>query len=1351
MKSCMTRLLAIASFLALNSFLAFGQSGTTAPISGTVYDATGAVLSGATVIIKNNGTGAEVKVNTSSNGAYTIPSLGAGTYTLTVEAAGFKKALVQDVKIDAGVPATANVTMEIGEATESVVVQGGAEVLQTQSANVATTIVGRQITELPFTSRDALDLVLLLPGTSTSGRPRQSSVNGLPKGALNISMDGVNVQDNVLKSNDGFFTYVRPRIDAIDEVTLSTSTPGAESSSEGSVQIKFVTRGGTNELHGSVYEYHRNPALNANYWFNNRDRAPDPSTGRAPRDRVLLNQYGFRVGGPIRIPKLYDGRDKAFFFVNYEEYRLPEQFTRTRTILTPDAETGIFKYSLTTTKPDGTKVTNQYQVNLLQMAGTTPSCAACTMTQDPIVRQLLSDIRSSTAQGAVAPNSDPNFQNFTFANTGGQTRYFPTVRLDFNLTEKHHLENIWNYQFFTGKVDFLNNTDPAFPGFPNQGFQGSNRFSNVTALRSTLTPTITNEARFGLTGGTVLFFPNINPGQFTNQNGFAIGSTVGSATTGFGPAGLANPTVNRAPSRRNAPVKQFSDNVSWARGSHNLNFGANFSQINFWSSAFNGGVVPTITFGLDSNDPARAIFTTGTNFPLDPNGKPAIPGGTDLTRAQNLYSILTGRVTTIGATSYVDESGSKYNYLGNYIERARMREWGAFVQDSWRFRPNLTINAGLRWEVQGPFVALNNAYAKTTYAELFGVSGVGNLFKPGVMTGKAPETTLFQKGDKTFNTDYNNFAPSLGFAWSPNGKGWLKRFVGEGGQTVLRGGYSIAFVREGMNVVSSILGANPGGQVDATRNAGNGNLGATPVLFRNPASLGPPSNVPSAPSYPFQGSPTNTVNGFIPDLKLGYVQSYTFGIQREINKDTVIEVRYVGNHGVKMWRQYNLNETNLVENQFINEFKNAQRNLAVCQANSAACISAQQQAGVLLANQTANNFANWGLPGQAPLPVTLAFFAGLPAAKSGIPGNYTSTQFANPTFVNALFVNSADPIGFANNLFSDAGRRNNAFSQSKGNLFPNFFVVNPDKLGTTAPSGAFLVDNGNWTKYNSLTVELRRRLSQGLLVQGSYSFAKALTNYYASSAAVAKNYVTLRNPSLDDSVSPFDIRHALKFNWLYELPVGKGKTLFGNAGGVVDRLVGGWEFHGTARIQSGSTFSLGNVQLVGMTRNDLQKSIKIRQDDANRKTFFLPQDIVDNTIKAFSVNASGYANGAPTGRYIAPSSDANCIQAYVGQCGFSNLVLYGPKFAKFDLSAVKRVRITERVNFEFRAEFLNAFNNINFLVGSAANDINNTAAGGTVNAPTSLSFGQTRNAYQDTSTTNDPGGRLIQFVGRINF
>lgn len=356
--------------------------------------------------------------------------------------------------MDVGVPATVNVTLEIGAASESVVVQGGAEVLQTQSAAVSTTITGRQITETPLTSRDALDLVLLLPGTNTPGRPRTSTINGLPKGSLNITMDGVNVQDNILKSSDGFFTYVRPRVDAVDEVTVSTATPGAESAGEGAVQIKFVTRSGSNQFTGSLYEYHRNPALNANYWFNNRDLSPKPGYTNAPRDFIILNQFGGRLGGPIWIPKVFDGRDKAFFFVNYEEYRIPEQTTRQRTIMSEQARNGIFRYG-----------TNG-SVNLYQLAAANGQ----TSTPDPTIAKLLQDIRSTTTQtGAVQALTDPNVERFTFTNQGGQTRYFPTVRLDFNLTNKHKLENVWNYQLFTGLVDFLNGTDPAFPNFPNQG------------------------------------------------------------------------------------------------------------------------------------------------------------------------------------------------------------------------------------------------------------------------------------------------------------------------------------------------------------------------------------------------------------------------------------------------------------------------------------------------------------------------------------------------------------------------------------------------------------------------------------------------------------------------------------------------------------------------------------------------------------------------------------------------------------------------------------------------------------------------------------------------------------------
>src|ERR1051326_3766579 len=587
MKVYLPKFLVLLAILSACCLPAFGQVSTTGSIAGTVTDAQGAVVINATVTSKNKATGKETTAQTNDNGSYKIPVVEApGVYTITVQAtSGFKTANITDVKVDVGTPATVNVVLEVGSAQETVTVVGGGELLQTQSATVGTTLTGRQITDLPTASRDALDLVLAMPGTTTVGRPRQSSVNGLPKGALNITLDGINVQDNLLKSNDGFFTYVRPRTDAISEVTVSTATPGAESSAEGAVQIKFVTQGGTNEYHGGGYWYHRNPALNANYWFNNRDLAADPVTHKAPQQRILLNQFGVKVGGPISVPKVFSGKDKLFFFANYEEYRLPEKSVqRVRTIYTTDAANGIYKFNTTSqtyAPPAGvtctTGATRKCSVNGLTMAAEAGVPGLLT-TLDPTIQKLNADIRSSvgTVNGVLTPvANNPNVEQFGFFNVGGQTRRFPTVRLDANLGKNHHLENISNYQEFLSVVDFLNSVAPIFPGFPNHGSPTSNRFSNTSAWRWTITPNIVNEARFGLTGGTVKFFGEVTPAQFVNQGGVRI--NLNSSGVGTNSA-----TATAGPELRNAPVKQFNDNLSWVHGNHAFSFGGSLTRLNLW-------------------------------------------------------------------------------------------------------------------------------------------------------------------------------------------------------------------------------------------------------------------------------------------------------------------------------------------------------------------------------------------------------------------------------------------------------------------------------------------------------------------------------------------------------------------------------------------------------------------------------------------------------------------------------------------------------------------------------------------------------------------------------------------------
>ncbi len=1306
MKRKWFRLFSTMVLLAAINSLASGQ-GSTSSLTGSVTDPNGEVIAGATVVVKNNATTAESRAVTASNGTFSIPALNAGTYTVAISATGFKQAVVNDVKLDAGVPGSVRVSLEVGSTNESVVVQGGGEVVQTQTANISTTLQVKQIASLPLQSRDTMYFLVLLPGANTTGGPRGSTFNGLPQSTINVTIDGLNTQDNTNKTGDGFFSYISPRLDAIEEVTVSTATPGAESAGQGAVQIKFVTRGGNNEYHGSVYHYLRNPWFNSNYWFTNRDGAPihkdtgqvctaanyDPEKCKAARDQVKLNQPGFRVGGPIMVPKLFNGRNKAFFFVNYEEFRQPSQITWQRTIFNPLTQTGVFQYNVTSGG-----VTQVRSVNLLTLAANS-NCAPqgapvapCTATIDPVIGKLLSDIRDSTTKaGAVQQLTDPNLMRFTFANNAAQKRYYPTLRLDFNLTDKHRLEYVYYYQKYSSDPDTLNNNDAAFPGFPNHGSQISNRFANTLTLRSTLTPTLVNEFRFGFNGGTVLFRPELNAGQFVNQAGFNLGGATGNNATGIAAAaGITGATVTAAPSRRNAPLKDFSDTLTWTKGPHSLSFGGQFTQVNLW--LLNQTVVPTINFGVNTNDPANAMFVTA-NFP----GAAAA----DVTRAANIYAVLTGRVTSIAANAGLDEKTGKYVYLGNRVQRARQREMGIFAQDSWRFRPNLTLNLGLRWEVQFPFIALNGSYSKTTLEGLFGVSGPGNLFKPGTLTGSVTQFEQFKEGERAYNPDYTNFAPSFGFAWSPNFKsGWLRRLTGEGGQTVLRGGYSIAYSRRGINEgFRAIVSANPGVTITANRNLtlGNlvgGSLGSLPLLLRETSRLGPPAFL-SAPTYPFRGQITDSANVYDPNIKVPYTQSWTFGIQRELGKDTAVEVRYVGTRFLRNWTTYNLNavENNIVENGLLNEFKLAQANL---QANIAA--------------GRGNTFRYFGPgTGTSPLPITLAYFSGAPAAQAGNQALYTSTNFASTTFVNMLALNNPNVCNstgtgvcqtssFAFLLDNNATFRANAL---RAGLSANFMLTNPDLRG-----GANFTGNGGWSRYDGLQVELRRRLSKGLLVQTNYQFAKSFES----------NRVSFRAP-LVNRLDTNTLRHAFKVNWVYELPIGRSQMLFGKAGPVLDRIVGGWEFHGAGRVQSGQLFNFGNVNLVGMTAKDLAREFKLRFNDAAKIVYILPQDIIDNTIRAFSVSATsanGYGSlGAPTGRYIAPANSRNCIQVYSGQCASQNVFATGPKFTRFDLSAVKRVRITERVNFELRGEFLNAFNNINFF----------NPTGAAFTGPTSLTFG----------------------------
>jgi hypothetical protein len=419
-----------------------------------------------------------------------------------------------------------------------------------------------------------------------------------------------------------------------------------------------------------------------------------------------------------------------------------------------------------------------------------------------------------------------------------------------------------------------------------------------------------------------------------------------------------------------------------------------------------------------------------------------------------------------------------------------------------------------------------------------------------------------------------------------------------------------------------------------------------------------------------------------------------------------------------------------VERDFADEFAKAQGNLY---ANIAA-------------GRAADGFRYTGIAGTQPLPILISYLNTTANNTPNSTGVYTNAFFTNTTNMALLSRNNPNVLTFAATLENLAGTR----AQGLLNGRPaNFFYANP----TSASGGAFVLRNEEKSWYDAMVIEVRRRMSAGLRMNASFTWGKAFTNAYATSAGNDQvNFVglTQRNPGLQKTTAQHDIRYAFKFNATYDLPFGKGMQFFSGANTFANWLVGGWSIAPVVRWQSGSPIVMQNVQLVGMTREELQSEIKIRKG-ANAVTF-LPDDIILNTQRAFDINvlnANGYGTtygGAPEGRFIAPAGYGNCQSRYSGECGFSNLVLYGPHFFKLDFSIIKKIKFDEKRNIEFKTNFFDALNAPNFRVGGWGADTVILGGGGST-------FGQLGSgaAYQDVSTTNDPGGRIIEFMLRLNF
>jgi hypothetical protein len=1325
--------LVAAMLVGLTASVAQAQGSFFSTLSGTVVDTSGAVIPGADVKIQNNGTGAEYNAVTASDGGFSVPSLPGGTYTVTVSLMGFKTAVLNSVTLNASVPATVKVTLSVGTLAENVTVVGeSATVVQTQSPAIATNLTGTQITSLPLTSRNALDSLTSLAGFNTSGTARNSTVSGLPKSAINITLDGMNVQDNYLKTSDGYFARLSPTLDSVEEVTVTTAGNTADSTGQGGVQIKFVTKSGSNTWSGTAYEYLRHDALNANTWFRNRDLPPDPETGKAPKDKLRNYQQGVAQGGPIM-------KNKAFFFFNYEEQRAPAESTLQRVVLAPDAVRGIFSYNVA----DG----GVAKVDLLALAAANGQLA----TPDATVAKALGDIQKATqGTGSIAALSNPLVQQYTFSTPTKSFNPAPTVRIDYEVSQRHRLTGSMNYRHINSTPDTTNNAQVPFPGMPMTGSQQSTRWTTSESLRSTFGSNIVNEFRVGGTGGATLFSPELEPNMFSGTGGYRLNFAGACCGTGFALTNLASgvTTTGNTPgqgtaanSSREASTKVIEDTATWISGRHSVTLGGTMLQADVWLE--NQTKVPTVGFGLVSTEPATAMFTAA-NFP----GASAA----DLAQAQNLYAILTGRVTSLTGDARINPDGTEYVPLGKSRAAGRMREFDFYVADSWRATPNLTISGGFRYVLQNPFYPVNNSYTTTTEAGLYGVSGDGNLFKPGTLTGSKTTLVQYPEGTYAYSADQNNFGPSIGFAWQPpsqeGGIGKLL-FGSEEGDSAIRGGFGMAYNRPGMSDFTGVFGNNRGISVALDRTSTLGNLGTLPLLLRDASRI----TLQPAPAvaYPILPQSVDSVNVFDSNLQLSYTQSYSVGWQRKLGRDTAFEIRYVGSRHLHDWETVNINEIDIKQNGFINEFKTAQANL---QANIAAGRGA--------------TFAYTGAPGTAPLPVFLAYYNALGSNRANDPTAYTGTPWMNSTFLGFLAARNPNPFGFAstnstNGFVGNASFRANAITAG---IPANYFLANPDVIG-----GADFTTNAGGTRANSVQLEFRKRLSHGVAFNTSYAWSDAFVQQRYGFQKPIEEIVQTGQTG--------NVQHAFKGNIIYELPFGKDQRWASNASGWKDALIGGWEIDGVGRVQTGEMLDFGNVRLVGMTIDEFKKSIDLRVGPSVNgvaQLYILPDDIIQNTVKAFTVSATsanGYgALGAPTGRYLAPANGPDCIETSpsFGDCGVRTLVVNGPRLVRFDLSAVKRVKMAGHTSAEFRVEMLNAlnspyFNTANtsgvqyvplgmsstFFTGNGPNQTGTPVGGGANNTTGNTQAGTSADSFRLTSLLGDNTARIVQLVFRVRW
>jgi hypothetical protein len=835
-------------------------------MAGTVLDSSGAAVTGASVTLKGVDTGSVYKTVSSSSGGYRLNDLAIGRYDVAVEAPGFKTSLQKGVEIQINTVASLSVTLEPGNVKEEVTVLADAPTVQTDSSDVGTVVEDKQIHDLPLSLnstgqsfvRSPETFIFLTPGTIGQGTTGdhasagiyETKISGGQNFGAEILLDGASVQ----RSDSGTaFDQTAPSVEALTEFKVTTSTPSAEFGHTSGGVESFTTKSGTNKYHGSVFELFRNEALDANSWNN------DFNGAKKPRDRQ--NDFGGALGGPVRIPYLYDGHDKTFFFFAWEQYRNKRGLSNTLQTLPTAAERGGDFSALLGPDtgipnpctpgqdvlqgqifdPSTTQVVGG-QTCRLPFAGnkiTNPSAVA-----QKVLTYLPQPNLPGTSDGNGVPGTVQNFLN------GGATDHVITTQTSFRIDENVTDKNKLFFSYHSREQNFLNANGfdlpaPLTPGgeYFNYYFTHYLRFG----WDYIVSPSVLNHLTVGFNRVyTASKGPSVNGSDWEQVLGIPGASGPTFPQFQFDGAQYGNSYSQWANNSFSIQVPNalvVADSVSWTRGQHSFRLG--FDWRSYQYSLENTGL----------ESPAFTFSNNETSFaPPSQNPNAALTG-------DPFASFLLGLpdIETLTVASHFSRWAQNY--------------YAMYAQDDFKARSNLTLNLGLRWDIETP------------RHEAVGAQSVLSLTASNSLSPGQPGALLYGKSATGASTYFKNFGPRIGFAYAP------ERFK----DTVIRGAYSIYYAP----LTYSDFGGSLASGTTASPNFQSGDH-FTPLQSIDAGfpSYAPPSNAQDPTLQTFtQSGPTYVAKDY---GRPGMVQNWDIEIQHQLATDLIFSMGYIGQHATRL-------------------------------------------------------------------------------------------------------------------------------------------------------------------------------------------------------------------------------------------------------------------------------------------------------------------------------------------------------------------------------------------------------------------------------------------------------------------